>query len=113
MLITTIILFALAAVLGLVLITKVFRGEETPRPVVYAHGASAAIALVLLIIGYLNRGDSLLMTTVLIFVVAALGGFTLFAQDIRDRELPKWLAVIHALAAVTGFVLLLIAAFGA
>lgn len=112
MLITTIILFALAAVLGLVLITKVLKGEETPKPVVYSHGAAAAIGLVLLIIAYVNQGDTLLMTTVLIFVVAALGGFVLFGRDITNKEIPKWLAVVHALAAVTGFVLLLIAAFG-
>lgn len=111
MLVTTIILFALAAVLGLVLITKVLKEEETPKPVVYTHGAAAAVGLVLLIVAYMNQGDSLLMTSVLIFVVAALGGFVMFGKDITDKEVPKWLAVVHALAAVTGFVLLLIAAF--
>ncbi|MDX1617815.1 MAG: hypothetical protein R3224_03455 [Balneolaceae bacterium] len=112
MLITTIILFALAAILGLILIGKVLKDEETPKPVVYAHGTAAAVALVLLIIAYLNRGDSLILTSVLIFVVAALGGFILFGRDITGKQIPKWLAVVHALAAVTGFVLLLIAAFG-
>lgn len=111
MLISTVILFALAAVLGLVLITKVLKGEETPKPVVYLHGAAAAVALVLLIIAYTRQGDTLLMTSVLIFVVAALGGFVLFAKDISNKTIPKWLAVVHALAAVTGFVLLLIAVF--
>lgn len=112
MLITTIILFALAAVLGLVLITKVFKDEDTPKAVVYSHGAAAAVGLVLLILAYINQGGSLLMTSVLIFVVAALGGFVLFGRDITDRSIPKWLSIVHALAAVTGFVLLLIAAFG-
>jgi len=111
MLISTVILFALAAVLGLVLITKVLKGEETPKPVVYLHGAAAAVALVLLIIAYMRQGDTLLMTSVLIFVVAALGGFVLFGKDISNKAIPKWLAVVHALAAVTGFVLLLIAVF--
>lgn len=111
MLLTTIILFALAAVLGLVLITKIFKEEETPKAVVYSHGAAAAAGLVLLIIAYFNQGDSLLMTSVLIFIVAALGGFVLFGRDISQKPVPKWLAVVHALAAVTAFVLLLIAAF--
>lgn len=112
MLITTIILFALAAVLGLILITKVLKDQETPKPVVYSHGAAAAIGLVLLIIAYVNQGDSLLMTSVIIFVIAALGGFIMFGKDIGGNQVPKWLAVVHALAAVTGFILLLIAAFG-
>lgn len=112
MLLTTIILFAIAAVLGAVLITKVLKDKETPKAVVYSHGAAAAIALILLIITYTNQGDSLLMTSILVFVVAALGGFVMFSRDITQKEIPKWLAVVHALAAVTGFVLLLIFAFG-
>lgn len=111
MLITSIILFALAAVLGLILLTKVLKDENTPKTVVYSHGAAAAIALVLLIIAYMNQGDTLLMISVLIFVVAALGGFVLFAKDLGQKTIPKWLAVVHALAAVTAFVLLLVAAF--
>lgn len=111
MLITTVILFALAAVLGLVLITKVLKDETTPKGVVYAHGGAAALALVLLITAWLRQGDSLLMTSVLIFTVAALGGFVLFGQDIRGKQVPKWLAVVHALAAVAGFGVLLFAVF--
>lgn len=112
MLLTTVILFALAAVLGVVLITKVLKEQETPKAVVYSHGAAAAIALVLLIIAYMNQGESLLMISILIFVVAALGGFVMFGRDITNKPIPKWLAVVHALAAVTGFVLLLIGVFG-
>lgn len=113
MLITTIILFALAAILGLVLIIKVFKDEETPKPVVYSHGAAAAVGLVLLILAYMNQGDSLLLTSLLVFIVAALGGFVMFGRDISQRSIPKWLSMVHALAAVTAFILLLFAAFGA
>lgn len=113
MLITTIILFALAAVLGLILLTKVFKEEETPKAVVYSHGAAAALALVLLIVAYLNQGDSLLMISLLVFIVAALGGFIMFGRDISGRTIPKWLSVVHAVAAVAGFILLLMVAFGA
>lgn len=112
MLITTIILFALAAVLGLILITKIFRDKETPKAVVYSHGAAAAIALVLLIIAYINQGGTWLMTSLLVFVVAALGGFVLFGRDISKKSIPQSLAVVHALAAVAGFILLLVAVLG-
>lgn len=112
MLITSVILFALAAVLGLILITKVFRNDETPKPVVYLHGLAAAAALVLLIIAYVNLGDSLIITSLLIFIIAALGGFIMFGKDYMGQAIPKWLAAVHAIAAVTAFVILLIAAFG-
>lgn len=111
MLITTVILFALAAVLGLILFNKVFKDEKTPKAVVYSHGAAAVTALILLIIAYVNQGDSMLMISLLIFIVAALGGFVLFAKDLAQKPIPKWLAIVHALAAVTAFVLLLVAVF--
>lgn len=111
MLITTIILFALAAILGLVLLIKIFKEEETPKLVVYSHGAAAAIGLILLIVAYMNQGESMLMISLLVFLVAALGGFVMFGKDITGKKVPKWLAVVHALAAVTGFALLLVAVF--
>lgn len=111
MLITTVILFALAAVLGVLLITRVLKDEQTPKGVVFAHGGAAATALVLLIIAYVQQGESLLMVSILIFVVAALGGFVMFSRDLTNRSIPKWLAIVHALAAVTGFLVLLYAAF--
>ncbi len=95
-----------------ILITKVLKDEEPPKAVVYSHGGAASLALVLLIIAYLNQGDSLMMTSLLVFIVAALGGFVMFGRDVAQKPIPKWLAVVHALAAVTAFVLLLVAVFG-
>lgn len=111
MLITTVILFALAAVFGLVLLTRVLKEEDTPKPVVYLHGLAAAVGLVLLIIAYFEQGDSLLMTSVIVFIVAALGGFVMFGRDLNRKSIPKWLALVHGGAAVVAFVLLLIAVF--
>lgn len=111
MLITTVILFAIAAALGAVLISKIFQDKDTPKPVVFIHGLAAATALVLLIIAYVNIGDSMLLTSLLIFVIAAVGGFIMFGRDMTDRPVPKWLAAVHALAAVTAFVILLFAVF--
>ena len=111
MLITTIILFAIAALLGVILISKVLQNKETPKTVVYLHGIAAATALVLLIIAYVNLGESLLFTSLLIFVVATVGGLIMFGRDITNKPVPKWLAIVHALAAVTAFIILLYAAF--
>jgi hypothetical protein len=47
-----------------------------------------------------------------LFLVAALGGITLFlAYEWKRVLLPAWLVGVHALAAVLGFLLLLVAAF--
>lgn len=111
MLIASIILFAIAAALGLILIRKVFADEHTSRPVVYIHGIAAVLALILLIISYINQGNSLMMISILIFIIAALGGFIMFSRDMAGKPFPKWLAAVHSSAAVIAFVLLLLAAF--
>ncbi|MEO9805038.1 MAG: hypothetical protein ABJF04_17405 [Reichenbachiella sp.] len=106
MIYTIIILFALAAVIGLTILMKVLKGATTSKPAVYAHGALAAIGLVLLIVYYMSNPGGL-MVPLILFVVAALGGFLLFAKDIGGKTVPKPLALIHAGAAVVAFLLLL------
>lgn len=106
MLYTIIAIFALAAILGMILISHVLRSKETPKGVVIGHGLFAAVALVLLIM-YVMGNKPGPMESLIVFVIAALGGFIMVARDFTGRSIPKWLAVVHGLAAVTGFILLL------
>ena len=109
MLTAIIILFAVAAVLGItVAVSIITKNPATPKPAVYAHGLFAATALVLLIIYTMNNETSGTQLSLIIFVIAALGGFILFYNDLKKKPGPVGLVVVHALAAVTAFVLLLI-----
>lgn len=105
----SIILFIIAAILGLIILTAVLKDRATPKPIVFIHGPIAAIALIIAIV-YLFTGhaDPLLIASVILFVIAALGGLTLFTIDMRDRPIPKFLAVLHPIFAATGLVLLII-----
>jgi len=105
------VLFALAAVGGLVMATQRFRGAERPAlGLALVHGAAAAAGLIALIVAVTGGSvPSLARTALIVFLVAALGGFFLFAQHLQKRALPIPVMVIHALVAVTGFVLLLVA----
>lgn len=109
---TIIILFALAAVFGLIVIANVLKEKTTPKPAVFIHGLLAAAALVLLIIYVVNNPDNAPMISLILFVVAALGGFVLFGVDMSKKQPPKPLALIHAGAAIVGFILLLFFAYG-
>lgn len=111
MLITSIVIFAVAAILGLIVITALLKDKPTPKPVVFTHGALAAVALVLLVIFAVNNPDHSPVLSIVLFVIAALGGFVLFFRDMSKKPGPKALAVIHALAAVVGFLILLAFAF--
>jgi hypothetical protein len=46
-----------------------------------------------------------------LFIIAATGGFIVFVRDIINKPVPKWLAIVHGLIAVTGFIFLLMFAF--
>jgi hypothetical protein len=110
MLYTIIALFALAAILGLILISYVLKGKETPKGVMIVHGLFAAVALVLLL-SYVFGDKPGPMESAVLFVIAALGGFIMMARDVTGKSIPKWLAVVHGLLAVGGFILLLVFAF--
>ena len=50
---------------------------------------------------------SMLQVSVLLFLVAALGGLTMAGIRFAGKHNPPaWLVIVHALAAVLGFVLL-------
>ena len=110
------VLFGLAALGGLVMAGIVFRGaERPPTAIALVHGAAAAAGLIALIVAVVMGAGvpGLARTALIVFIVAAAGGFFLFAQHMQKKALPKGVVVVHALVAVTGFVLLLVAAMNA
>lgn len=109
------VLFAIAAVGGLIMAVGRFKGTPNPpMPLALAHGGAAAIGLVLLILSVLGSSAGGLGTVALVlFLIAALGGFTLFAHHLKKKPLPVWLMVLHAGVAVVAFLLLLVGTLGA
>ncbi len=112
MLTFSIVLFALAAVLGLAVAVALLRKKETSKPVALAHGAVGAGGLVLLLLHALSHPQRMLTIAIGLFVVAALGGAVLFANDLRRKPGPAFLIVVHAVVAVVAFGLVLLVAKG-
>lgn len=107
MLYLTIGLFALAAGIGVVILKNWLTTTNTPRTVVYAHGLFAAVGLIFLLVHVLRHPSTALTTSLISFVVAALGGFYMFFQDLKGKFSPMWLALTHGLLAVAGFLFFL------
>ena len=99
-------LFAIAAIIGILILKNWLTSAETGRETVYAHGIFAALGLVLLIVAALQAGNNKLMTSVILFVIAAIGGFYMFIRDLKGKFSPTAVAIIHALLAVAGFLFL-------
>lgn len=101
--------FAVAAVGGLVMLVMSRGEKKVPMGLALLHGALAATGLVLLAIPVLGGGAAGLATaSLVVLVLAALGGFVLFASYLRTGTFPFSLGLAHGLAAVVGFVLLVV-----
>jgi hypothetical protein len=103
-------LFSLGALAGMYLLALVLQKKETPKFVAFIHGAFVAAALILLII-YSTQHRPQPIESIVLFIIAALGGATLIIRDLTGKSLPKWLALGHGIVAVLGFIFLLLYAF--
>lgn len=112
MLYFTIVLFALAAVVGFIILKNWLTSAETGHTTVYLHGIFAALALVLLIVYALQNPANYPKASIILFAIGALLGFYMFAEDLRKKFSPTWLAIVHALFGIAGFLVLLFFVFG-
>jgi hypothetical protein len=102
MLYISIALFLTAAIFGVIVASAILRKQPTPKPLVYIHGILAAAALTIVVVYVMQNPEKNPMVSLGILVVAALGGFVLFARDLTKKPGPVALVVIHAFMAVAG-----------
>jgi len=108
MLTIIVIIFAAAAIFGLLNLIAVLGNRQTSKPVVYTHGILAAAALVLLIIFTINSSGGSPIVSLILFIIVALVGFFMLARDISKKAVPKAVALTHGIVAVIAFIILLI-----
>lgn len=105
------IAFAITAIVGFLLALRVLSGRVPPWSLSWLHGSVGALGLFFL--GYeLFTGTYVIkvLAGFVILLVAALGGFVLFSYHLRQKIPPKLLVIIHAVVAVLGVLLLIMAA---
>ncbi len=110
---TAITLLGLAAAGGLIMAgIRLSADHNPPAWLAMAHGLLAAAGLTLLLFGAFTVGlPRFALWAVVLLVIASLGGLLLNLGYQEKRQLlPKPIIYVHALIAVAGFVLLVIAA---
>ena len=108
MLTYAVIVFAVAALGGLVLASYVLQGRLAPWALSLLHAGLGAIGPLLVIYAAITTGIShAAMIALVILVVAALGGFYLASIHLRNQVAPRSVVFIHAGVAVIGFLTLL------
>ena len=108
------VVFAIAALGGLILASSVLRGKLAPWSLSILHALLGASGL-LLLIAQVVQGSPVgrVVGALGLLVVAALGGFYLAFLHAKQTLAPKSVVVLHAGLAVVGFLVLLSAAFAA
>ncbi|MER1967692.1 hypothetical protein [Castellaniella sp. GW247-6E4] len=108
MITAAIIVFAIAAVGGLILAAHVLRDKFAPWALSLLHALLGAVGLILLIIALIQGSSSQpVLIGFILLLIAALGGFFLVSFHARKRLPPKAVVVVHAAIAVIGFLTLL------
>jgi hypothetical protein len=105
------VLFAIAAVGGVVMALMRLSGRELPpMALAIVHGLFAAAGLVTLLLVVFSPGVTLLpKIALLVFLAAAVGGFVMFGYHLKNRPLPIPFVLIHGAVAICAFVLLIVA----
>ncbi len=109
------VLFAIAALGGLTLAVLRLRGRaDLPLGLAIVHGLVAAAGLIALIIAIVGAtvAGGLSKAALVLFIIAALGGFVLITSHLRTKNVPVPLMLVHAVVAVVAFVLLLVTTVG-
>ena len=109
-----VLIFAIGALGGLYMATRVLGGRLAPWALSLLHmalGATGLVLTALVVLGGSDAGKGVIPTALLILVIAALGGFYLASIHVRKVVAPKGVVFLHAGIAVIGFLLLLGGAF--
>ncbi len=108
MVITAIVLISLAVILGGYLLSFVLQARNPPKGIVIAHGTLAALGIIILLIYALTTDEPHKhWDSIIIFVLAATGGIYLVSRDIRHKDVPKWVAIVHGAIGLTGLIWIL------
>ncbi|MFA6033271.1 MAG: hypothetical protein WC889_10265 [Myxococcota bacterium] len=104
-----IIVFAVAALGGLLLMARRVSGKDRPLPFALGHGLFAASGLVLLAYIFMAQPAraEMIKLPLILFVFTAMGGFFLFSYRLRRKEFPVAAGTVHGMLAVASFLTLL------
>jgi hypothetical protein len=106
MLTYAVLIFAIAAVGGLILASSVLRNRFAPWTLSLLHAGLGAAGLILVLLVILQGGTSAILAAFFLLLCAALGGFYLASLHLRKHIPAKGIVVLHALLAASGFLVL-------
>ena len=104
-------IFLVAAVGGLIMALRIFKGKMAPWALSLLHMLLGATGLVLAGIAAMTIGGGVLVMGLVVLLGAATCGFYLASIHLDKEIAPRPAVVVHAMTGVVGVLLLLIALF--
>lgn len=105
--ILALISFAIAALIGIILVSMYAKGKLTVGGALL-HGLFAVIGVILLIVAVVKAQTAPIGSySLILFIIAALGGLVLISMHLTKGMLSKPLIGVHAIIAVIGFLMML------
>ncbi|KTD02235.1 hypothetical protein [Fluoribacter gormanii] len=111
MLILAILLFLAAVACGLFLLTAILQDRPINITVRNLHAVFAALGLLIIIVhmlAFATGKSTLLAVSLILLIVAALGGFSMVALAKKGKQLPKMGVLVHPIIALAGLIALVI-----
>ncbi|KTD67055.1 MULTISPECIES: hypothetical protein [Legionella] len=111
MLILAIVLFLAVALGGLFLLTAILQNRPVNQVVKTLHGVFAALGLIIIIVymlAFMTGEAFILKVSLIILIIAALGGLTLVSLAKKGKPAPKVVVLIHPIIAIAGLIALII-----
>lgn len=103
------ILLLIGIVFGVGLLISLAESKPLNKTLLYLHGTVVLTAIVLMAIYLLLFSASpLLLASLMLLLMAAIGGFTLFTLGKKGRAIPIWLTIAHPLFAMFGVICLIV-----
>ncbi len=98
--------FGIGALIGLFILIMIFNNRKAPLWLTLLHGALGIGGIGLLVFYSMHFPGPIV--SIVVFAIAATGGLLVFYQDVQNKPIPKWLAVLHGVVAVGGIISLVV-----
>jgi hypothetical protein len=96
----------IGALIGLILIITIFRDRKTPVWLALVHGGLGLVGTGMLIAYAMIYPGPVI--AIVLLAIAASGGMIVFTRDVRQETVPGWLALAHAVIAISGLTCLIV-----
>ena len=106
---TALIGFGTAILIGAFMAVYGLQHHHIPKALAVLHGLAVLTGIIFLVLFIAKQGLATWWWIAGVFLLTAAGGLYLLLKDLRKQQFPLWLLVLHALAGLAGFIILLIA----